>query len=171
MADPLEGRDALDALNLDFLEPEKEPKKKKKKRQGSPGKKQSKRKRDKKRQKEKEEEKKILSRMNDIQKARYKAYMEEKLDKEFVRGIITSLLEDTKEKVGKNKAEREILCLVIRDVTQLFVGDIVEESRQVMEEWGDTGPIRPVHMREAHRRIDNLQNKNIRSTGRLFGRR
>jgi transcription initiation factor TFIID subunit 11 len=45
------------------------------------------------------------------------------------------------------------LPFVLGGVTKLFVGNIVEESRRIMSEWGDSGAIRPEHMREAYRRI------------------
>ena len=64
------------------------------------------------------------------------------------------------------------MAFVVAGFSKVFVGEIVEKgepsrnpslgsnqlntsysvAREVMEDWGDTGNIRPDHLREAHRR-------------------
>lgn len=44
---------------------------------------------------------------------------------------------------------------VLADLGKIFVGQIVEESRIVMHQMNHSGPIRPVHLREAWRRLRN----------------
>lgn len=38
--------------------------------------------------------------------------------------------------------------LVMGGITKVFVCEVVECARTVMDEWGETGPIRPPHLRE-----------------------
>lgn len=43
--------------------------------------------------------------------------------------------------------------IVVAGVAKVFVGELVEEARRVMDEMGETGPIAPFHIVEAHRRL------------------
>jgi transcription initiation factor TFIID subunit 11 len=43
--------------------------------------------------------------------------------------------------------------LVMGGITKVFVCEVVECARTVMNEWGEAGPIRPAHLREAYRRL------------------
>ncbi|PRP76047.1 hypothetical protein PROFUN_01763 [Planoprotostelium fungivorum] len=45
--------------------------------------------------------------------------------------------------------------IVMAGAAKVFAGEITETARTVMEEWRDSGPIRPRHIREAYRRMKN----------------
>ena len=51
--------------------------------------------------------------------------------------------------LGSNPNTRT--ATVMTGITKLFVGEMVEAARVIMEERGDKGPIRPAHLREAFR--------------------
>jgi hypothetical protein len=40
--------------------------------------------------------------------------------------------------------------LALRTAAKLFAGDVIEEARAVMDERGETGALRPWHVREAY---------------------
>ncbi len=41
--------------------------------------------------------------------------------------------------------------MVVSGVAKIFVGEIVEKAREIQAERGEQGPLRPNHLREAHR--------------------
>ncbi|ETP13875.1 hypothetical protein F441_11116 [Phytophthora nicotianae CJ01A1] len=45
-----------------------------------------------------------------------------------------------------------VMAIVMSGMTKVFVGEITAEARRIMEKNGETGPIRPHHLREAHRK-------------------
>ncbi|KAL3684041.1 hypothetical protein R1sor_002063 [Riccia sorocarpa] len=45
------------------------------------------------------------------------------------------------------------MTIVMSGISKMFVGELVEVGRIVMNERGDVGPIRPCHIREAYRRL------------------
>ena len=53
---------------------------------------------------------------------------------------------------GSNKVEGQ-LPAVLSAMGRVYVGVIVEEARRAMRAMGHTGNIRPMHLREAHRRL------------------
>jgi transcription initiation factor TFIID subunit 11 len=47
------------------------------------------------------------------------------------------------------------ILIIISGCAKMFIGEMVESAIEVMAEWGDTGSIRPKHLREAYRRSRN----------------
>eukprot|EP00850_Spirogloea_muscicola_P008287 SM000044S15934 [mRNA] locus=s44:157888:158803:+ [translate_table: standard] len=45
------------------------------------------------------------------------------------------------------------VAIVMSGIAKMFVGELVETGRIVMSERGESGPIRPCHIREAYRRL------------------
>ena len=89
--------------------------------------------------------------MTETQKARYESSKVSIKD-----GVHRTMTELLKEYDPKMRMDRS-LAFVVSRVTKVLIGDIIEVSRDVMEDWGDTGPVRPAHIREAHRRLTNSE--------------
>uniref|UniRef100_K3W7R8 TAFII28-like protein domain-containing protein n=1 Tax=Globisporangium ultimum (strain ATCC 200006 / CBS 805.95 / DAOM BR144) TaxID=431595 RepID=K3W7R8_GLOUD len=45
-----------------------------------------------------------------------------------------------------------VMAIVMAGMTKVFVGELTAEARRIMDKHGETGPIRPRHLREAHRK-------------------
>ncbi|KAH7372947.1 hypothetical protein KP509_17G030600 [Ceratopteris richardii] len=60
------------------------------------------------------------------------------------------------------------MTIVMSGIAKMFVGELVETGRTVMTERKETGPLRPCHIREAHRRLKLKGKVPLRSRPRLF---
>jgi len=52
-----------------------------------------------------------------------------------------------------NSAISQTITIVMAGIAKVYVGELVESARTIMEEWGEEGPVRPKHIREAYRRL------------------
>jgi len=96
----------------------------------------------------KEEAKRMAAIMKSFtpeEQARYEDYRQSKFPGSHVKKIISSV-------AGSAKVPANMI-VVMGGIAKLFVGDLVETSRVIMQERSDDGPIRPVHLREAFRRL------------------
>ncbi len=57
--------------------------------------------------------------------------------------------------------------IVIGGLAKQFVGELVEEGRRVMADRGEGGPLRPVHVQEAHRRLAARGALRLQSSARV----
>ncbi|CAO3611202.1 unnamed protein product [Cunninghamella blakesleeana] len=94
-------------------------------------------------EKAKENMKILLENFSDDQLQRYEAYRRSALNRNNVKRLVSQVM---------NQQCSQTMAFVVAGFAKVYVGEIIEKSRQVMEETGDTGPIRPEHIREAHRR-------------------
>ena len=80
------------------------------------------------------------------QQRRYEAYRRSRLNPKDVKQL---MLKQT----GPSRKITEPASIVVAGVTKLFVGDLVERARCIMETRKETGPICPQHLREAYRQL------------------
>ncbi|KAK3809983.1 MAG: hTAFII28-like protein conserved region-domain-containing protein [Benniella sp.] len=91
----------------------------------------------------KEELKALLDCFSDEQLQRYEVYRRSVLSRSTVKKLVGTIL---------NQQVTQTMAFVVAGFCKVFVGEMVEKAREVMEDWGETGPIRPEHLREAQRR-------------------
>lgn len=58
-------------------------------------------------------------------------------------------------------------AIILATVAKAFVGDLVEGARERMIAMGESGPILPIHLRQAHRRWQNSKARALRRSPRL----
>nr|AFK33824.1 unknown [Medicago truncatula] len=102
----------------------------------------------------------ILSQFTEEQMSRYESFRRAGFQKANMKRLLTSI-------TGTQKISIPITIAISR-IAKVFVGEVVETARTIMKERKETGPIRPCHLREAHRRL-KLEGKIFkRTTSRLF---
>ncbi|KAI8975973.1 transcription initiation factor TFIID subunit 11 [Pilobolus umbonatus] len=94
-------------------------------------------------EKQKEDMKILLENFSPQQLQRYEAYRRSALNRTNVKRLVSQIL---------NQQCSQTMAFVVAGFSKVYVGEIIEKAREIMEEWGHTGPIRPEHLREAHRR-------------------
>ena len=80
------------------------------------------------------------------QQRRYEAYRRSRVDP---KDIKTLMIKTT----GTSRQVSTPGAIVVAGLTKLFVGDIVERARVIMQKRKETGPICPQHLREAYRQL------------------
>ncbi|KAG0083315.1 transcription initiation factor TFIID subunit 11 [Podila epicladia] len=90
----------------------------------------------------KDELKALLDCFSEDQLKRYEVYRRSGLSRPTVKKLVGTIL---------NQQVTQTMTFVVAGFCKVYVGEMVEKAREVMEDWGHTGPIRPEHLREAQR--------------------
>ncbi|CDH50361.1 transcription initiation factor tfiid subunit11 [Lichtheimia corymbifera JMRC:FSU:9682] len=112
-------------------------------------------------EKQKEDMKLLLENFSNDQLQRYEAYRRSALNRTNVRRLVSQVL---------NQQCSQTMAIVVAGFSKVYVGEIIEKAREVMEEWEDAGAIRPEHLREAHRRY-KLEREAQSNVGKTLFRR
>ncbi|KAF7731375.1 transcription initiation factor TFIID subunit 11 [Apophysomyces ossiformis] len=112
-------------------------------------------------EKAKEDMKLLLENFTEEQLQRYEGYRRSALNRTNVKRLVSQVL---------NQQCSQTMAFVVAGFSKVYVGEIVEKAREVMEEWGHTGAIRPEHLREAHRRYKKSKTANTTVGRKLFRR-
>ncbi|KAL5699609.1 transcription initiation factor TFIID subunit 11 [Ranunculus cassubicifolius] len=102
----------------------------------------------------------ILSQFTEEQMSRYESFRRSGFQKSNMRRLLTSI-------TGSAKISMPV-TIVVSGIAKMFVGELVETARVVMNERKESGPIRPCHIREAYRRLKHEGKIPKRSVPRLF---
>ncbi|KAF9967871.1 hypothetical protein BGZ73_000340 [Actinomortierella ambigua] len=91
----------------------------------------------------KEELKALLDCFSPEQLQRYEVYRRSVLSRPTIKKLVATIL---------NQQVSQTMAFVVAGFCKVYVGEMVEKAKEVMDEWGHVGPIRPEHLREAQRR-------------------
>ncbi|KAF9162265.1 transcription initiation factor TFIID subunit 11 [Actinomortierella ambigua] len=91
----------------------------------------------------KEELKALLDCFSPEQLQRYEVYRRSTLSRPTIKKLVATIL---------NQQVSQTMAFVVAGFCKVYVGEMVEKAKEVMDEWGHIGPIRPEHLREAQRR-------------------
>ncbi|KAF9961913.1 transcription initiation factor TFIID subunit 11 [Mortierella alpina] len=112
------------------------------------------------RDRSKDELKALLDSFSQEQLRRYEVYRRAVLSRPTVKKLVGTIL---------NQQVTQTMAFVVAGFSKVFVGEMVERAREVMEEWGDTGAIRPDHLREAQRRYKKEEQQRGRGAQPPYG--
>lgn len=91
-----------------------------------------------------EQMKHILELLSEDQLRRYETFRRVGFPRPAIRKLMSKVLD---QQVNMNSV------IVVSGIAKVFVGELVEEARKVMDDLGESGQIMPSHLLEAHRRL------------------
>ncbi|CAM9891660.1 unnamed protein product [Chrysoparadoxa australica] len=91
--------------------------------------------------------------MSDIQQHRLECWRRSYFDRGYVKQVVEDCIKGS-EFQQHRVALKESSMVVVAELAKLFVGDLVESAREIMDSRGETaGPINPRHYLEAYRQM------------------
>lgn len=100
-----------------------------------------------------------MSNFNEDQLNRYEMYRRASFPKASIKRLIQSI-------TGCSVSQNVVIAL--SGVAKVYVGEVVESALDVMEKSGETGPVRPKHLREA---VRLLREKKIAPGSKIHSRK
>ncbi|KAF0705030.1 Aste57867_7164 [Aphanomyces stellatus] len=73
-------------------------------------------------------------------------------DKTVIKRCMMQVIEECSEPDRKAPTVHNNMSIIMSGLAKKFVGELTEKARELMASRGDTGPIRPHHLREVHRK-------------------
>lgn len=86
----------------------------------------------------------LLDMFSEDQLRRYETFRRVGFPRQAIKKLMVRVLD---QQVNQNSV------IVVSGIAKVYVGELVEEARKVMDDVGETGPIQPSHLLEAQRRM------------------
>ncbi|KAG9508758.1 Transcription initiation factor TFIID subunit 11, partial [Fragariocoptes setiger] len=94
----------------------------------------------------------LVSNFTEDQLNRYEMYRRSAFPKASIKRLMQSI-------AGCPVSQNVVIAM--SGMAKVFVGELVEEALEVMNRKGESGPIQPKHLREAHRHVKNRSDRSI----------
>lgn len=95
----------------------------------------------------------LWSQLTEEQLNRYEMFRRSTFPKASIKRLMQSL---TGSSVSQN------VVIAMSGIAKVFVGELVEEAMRIQQRYGESGPIEPKHLREAHRVIGQRSDKTVK---------
>eukprot|EP00474_Spongospora_subterranea_P010688 CRZ11146.1 hypothetical protein [Spongospora subterranea] len=92
------------------------------------------------------ERKTIYANLSEIQSQRYEAFYRSRLAPSHVIMVMQSSLRTSRK-------PSSLVSIVMSGICKIFLSELMRKSIEIQSEWGHYGGIRPIHIREAYRRL------------------
>lgn len=95
----------------------------------------------------------LWSRLSEEQLNRYEMFRRSTFPKASIKRLMQSM---TGSSVSQN------VVIAMSGIAKVFVGELVEEAIRIQSRYGESGPVEPKHLREAHRVIKNRSDRTLK---------
>ncbi|OQR95332.1 hypothetical protein THRCLA_07974 [Thraustotheca clavata] len=95
---------------------------------------------------------KFIQSLPEAEVRRHEQFRRSHFDKNVVKRCMTQVIEEASVGERRVPSVHVTMSIAMSGLAKMFVGELIAEARKIMAHAGDTGPIRPHHLREAHRK-------------------
>ncbi|KAH7481859.1 hypothetical protein PRIC1_009676 [Phytophthora ramorum] len=111
----------------------------------------------------------LLQSLPEDEARRHEQFRRSHFERGAIKRCMAQAIQECSATDKKAPSVNNVMAIVMAGMTKVFVGEITAEARRIMEKNGETGPIRPRHLREAHRKYYKRRPlARGRNTRRLF---
>ncbi|CAI5736766.1 unnamed protein product [Peronospora destructor] len=94
----------------------------------------------------------MMQHLSEDETRRHEQFRRSHFEREAIKRCMAQAIQECSATEKRVPGVTNVMAIVMAGMTKVFVGEITAEARKIMEKNGETGPIRPRHLREAHRK-------------------